>query len=217
MIFDLKDDFITKVCNSFCLVSHRDGKVDTPYIAYISRKSDGEGGSHIEIQDFSKKVKKKITDFKNLSLKSPTLGYLNLEGTCYYVTRIPHRRWRVGIQQENINQRLFDKYSTDQIGTSLHDNFNKKYPTFDNLKKEVLEGRVKKQAFSRRYALSRQGLEYCGDKVATIDFIKKTLTFESENDVMYHSGILPSLGLWEFKFEMNKPFNHSSYNYDIDI
>lgn len=108
----------------------------------------------------------------------PVLGYINLEGRAYYVSRKPCRRVRQGLCQENIgthrggltSQLLRSKpFARMLIGD---------YPSFKSaVTNTIVEQSVREVAFSRDFAVDHEGdLMYSGSPCGKVDK-QGTVTF----------------------------------------
>lgn len=116
---------------------------------------------------------------KNLKLSPPRLGFMNLGDKALYLRRIPHRRWKAGLDSQAIYgapPRFMVQGLMNEVGGPLAMCLEGKYPTYQ----EVLEVAAKKRgnpfeldgpigrAFSRDFAVIGGNLDYKGTNVGQV-------------------------------------------------
>ena len=113
------------------------------------------------------------------------LGYLNTRGRAFYVSRKPKRSWRQGLSSSNLrNPRHWELVLSKRLANLI----NGDYPPFlEVLVKFKDGGEVEEMAFSRRFAISREGsLYYKGEEVGHLKDNNLTL----HNDYQYLTEVL---------------------------
>lgn len=100
----------------------------------------------------------KTVDAKELDTRPVKLGYVNFNGKCYYLSRIPKRRdWRQGLRRENmmcIPHKGINILSWEVIAPTIIG----KYPTFEKCVQVAKTG--KQLAWHRQWALSGNSVLY---------------------------------------------------------
>lgn len=96
------------------------------------------------------------SNFKDLSVNSLKLGFINKNKTCYYVARKPKRNdWKQGVRYENIE--VYDGVASIPRVISYKDLvqcLSNTYPRLVTCFVNVSTGKRIKQAFSRDFCLS---------------------------------------------------------------
>lgn len=101
-----------------------------------------------------------VVPVTDLDVSPPQLGYVNYNGSIYYVIRKPMRRdWRQGMRENNLVEML---YGEDIPIWSLQPTISNDYPTVE----EVLESGC--GAFSRDWAIKNDRLYYRTNRVGSI-------------------------------------------------
>lgn len=104
------------------------------------------------------KPKRSALNYKDLAIDPPTFGYVNVENSCWYVSRMPKRRdWRQGFHHENLVASSVGRpfRSTRDIGyKNLCQPILNQYPKLAACHKNVLNNSRTSQAFSRDFCLS---------------------------------------------------------------
>ena len=92
----------------------------------------------------------------DLNLEPVPLGYINYDGSAYYVARKPMRNdWRQGLRTANMA--FIGNEGFYQIPTKeLRETVLEMYPTVEKVKEMFKANIVKARAFSRDFALQRQ-------------------------------------------------------------
>lgn len=94
----------------------------------------------------------------DVDVSSPELGFVNWDSQLWYVYRIPYRKQKQGIAQDNLSAwsvtegRSKSVYSDTLVSPNFQKMLDGIYPTYS----EVLQEK-KTRAFSRNYALDFQG------------------------------------------------------------
>lgn len=105
-------------------------------------------------------------DYKKVTWNSFPLGYTQVEGSAYYLSRIPNRQWKRGLSRNNIHVRADAAFGglglnwTAWFGKPLENTLLGKYPSYEKaielLKEyeEENEGNTNSVAFNRFMAIS---------------------------------------------------------------
>jgi hypothetical protein len=107
-------------------------------------------------------------DEDNWTAPMQRLGFINIQGSCLYLTRNPIRRYKTGLSKENLNvatlpelpyprgamQAMTKVKELDCI--ELGDCIMGKYPSFEEALQEVQSG-VSAMAFDRQFAVDNRG------------------------------------------------------------
>ena len=116
---------------------------------------DDDGGGYQISYNFLDSKKNSMTSVSNpkLNFEPVALGYLNRNGTAYYVSRTPSRAWKIGLHFDNMrieepSGKMFNGFPPALIKT-----IKGKYPKFDVAFNSVEEGLMKHCAFSRKFAI----------------------------------------------------------------
>lgn len=98
---------------------------------------------------------------EQLDITPVPLGYVNSNASCFYVRRLPHRRYKQGLNKYNIRadslMNLRGLLSSKYLASCIMGD----YPSFEEAVGLLNEGR-ERVAFSRRFALQREpiGLQF---------------------------------------------------------
>jgi len=109
-----------------------------------------------------------------INVKPVQLGYINTDGSSYYLARQPNRRWKQGLDGGNLLS-IVDMRSTvfrldnSRRITALADTIMGKYPTLEAARSAVGSGLASRVAFSRSFAISKNALFYKGRQVGIVN------------------------------------------------
>lgn len=127
--------------------------------------------------------KRLLTPVSNpkLNFEPVTLGYLNRNGTAYYVSRTPVRAWKIGLHFDNMrieepSGKMFDGFPSTLIKT-----IKGEYPKFDVAFNSVKEGLMKHCAFSRKFAIGPKN----GDDKTTLWYKGRDIVGTINEDKVY--------------------------------
>lgn len=98
--------------------------------------------------------------YLDIDLTPVQLGYLNLDKTCVFVSRIPSRSWKQGLSQETINYESSKPRAWPPF--ELYNTIENIYPSFEEARLMVNTKEREKVAFSREFAVGKDQLFYCG-------------------------------------------------------
>lgn len=132
----------------------------------------------------------KLTEKKarTWNFKSPKLGYAfysNQRGYVY-LRRFPHRAYKTGVYSRNTSPDGFFGKSVTSVIQSLQDIQDNHYVSW-----EEASSSKSPKAFSRCYAASKAGIEYCGNSVGS--FEKDCIIFDTNRRLDFHSENLRSI------------------------
>ena len=94
----------------------------------------------------------------------PRLGYYNHNGVANYAKRVPYRQWKRGLSERNVYPK---QVLQDDIICKVVEN---DYPSFELSKRTVQEGLAKSVAFSRNFAIKKEGIMFKNILVTGPDF-----------------------------------------------
>jgi len=143
----------------------RDGLVFVGNVGY------GRDGLMVSYCDLAQRTSYKKDKLERFNLISPPLGYSNVDGEAFYISRIPKRNdWRQGIRKENLvtlRQGQPRQYCFDNLVPVLIP-IEGRYPKYSEVM-ERIEDIYTSCAFSKRFSLDDQArLWYKGSmKVGT--------------------------------------------------
>lgn len=98
-----------------------------------------------------------VAEMADFILAPIQLGYVNHNGSCVYIARIPKRHdWRQGIREENTRRHGWNNRNVKlkDMGESLYRLCMNKYPPFAVGVKLLRSDKVSSIAFTRQFALS---------------------------------------------------------------
>lgn len=108
--------------------------------------------------------KNQIVDIRKIEIdiKPIPLGYINFQGSAYYASRRPVRRWKQGLSEDAISfnyvdadGKVLDPHMRGVISSkNLADCVNNIYPTLKEAYLKVYSGKCAGVAFSRVFAIS---------------------------------------------------------------
>lgn len=134
-----------------------------PY--YITRV--GEGNT-LALNLLTQREELIAIDQTNCSAPTQRLGYVNVHGGVVYCSRIPVRRYKVGLSKENFvaNHAAFCEYEHGTMaavaqvsnlrGIELADCLMGRYPSLESAVERLKQGFVSAVAFDRQFAVCRQ-------------------------------------------------------------
>jgi hypothetical protein len=146
-------------------------------------RGTGPSGLSVQIYSLPRLREKREVDLfdPKLNMRNIPLGYVNYGHDALYLTRMPARRFKQGLNSENVHiprDKMFNEHG-DRInwGTiyssqGFADSMSGKFPSFEEAAKKLAdESEFKSVAFSRVFALSRNPLGlnillYKGNEVA---------------------------------------------------
>lgn len=140
-----------------------------------------------------------------LEISSPPLGYLNSENRCYYVKRVPKRRWKQGIDAHSV---IVTSHNTTG-GSVPITHFNTKfvanmlegtYLTVKKILEECALGHRLDGAFHRRWAIGNVNtkektalLYYKGEVAGYLDWKETYIPRVKMLESFYHSTYVETL------------------------
>lgn len=174
VLYDKEPVYITKVN----LPEPEDGKGEIARVFFQPLPYPDVGGRFGETR--------KYLSSKNFDLTPFKMGYVNIEGSAYFLSRNPVRQNRQGLANNNISIKDFRGRGTDKLkfgslirSTGFIDMFHGKYPTFKQIS-DLLDYNVRDSvAIGRSFAL---GIDQ-----------------DLEAMVLYHKGVKCGLALTEDK------------------
>jgi hypothetical protein len=106
-----------------------------------------------------------------IDLTPVKLGWCNVDGTAYYLSRVPVRKWKQGLHPENIAVDGVHKFGAslpfELVSLGLHNTIKGVYPSYQGLVKNGVPH--KKAAFHRSWAMDyNKSLWYKGRIVGSI-------------------------------------------------
>lgn len=143
---------------------------------------------------------------------TPPLGYTYLESmNSFYLSRIPHRHWRLGVSNQNLKDSGFPRIGDELVITMLRNIREKNYPGFqDAVKKSRELGTI---AFSRNYAISVGRDLFYKDKL--LGNFSRPIEVSSEKEKIYHEINIGSLTAGNIEFFVSKKKETDYENDDI--
>lgn len=179
MRFDSIDELRQKVAGSVCMMND-----EGPYYI-VDFNSKG-------VQFIGKTGKEDFYQCnpKTISYRQPILGNIQVNNKCVYVSRVPVRRYKVGLAGENCSPKnLFREVTLAQLCGALEETRLNFYKLQRDYAKCVDSGMH--VALSKRYSINKRGVYFRGELIA--EYKGKTLWFESPRDMEFHSSNLMSL------------------------
>lgn len=93
----------------------------------------------------------------DLDLTPPQLGFMNLQESCHYVTRMPMRQWKQGFrpnQAETYGPPARLPHSSHHFFINLYKGI---YPSYEECMETVCCEEAKSKAFSRHFGIVKKG------------------------------------------------------------
>lgn len=111
---------------------------------------DGKGLVVYEICGYH--TGKQIARLEDFDLTPLQLGYINTDNKALYLQRIPHRKYRQGLAQQNLycvgnKISVFDRALVNLVGN--------RYPKVSFILEELFNENIKSRAFSKKWAIGR--------------------------------------------------------------
>jgi hypothetical protein len=205
MRFQTAEEFHQKACNCYVLTDL--GGIIPTQVAFLGHRRD-DGLLFYLTKDTSDVVPFKYSP--HIELYTPKLGYMKKsKGSGYdFVARVPSRRYKVGITNENLNKHVLTPSYKSNL-ERLEEIRAGRYATIHHgLGSDHIQG------ISMKYGLSRDGVYYQDDRIASIH--DGRITYNSESEMYFHHNNL-------VKFGVNLPHNYqqmqnlSQYAEEYDV
>ena len=107
---------------------------------------------------------------RQIDMNPVPLGMLNGNKTSCFVSRIPVRNWKIGLSAQNCHFKPILRQRLDEGGeeedtfflasVAMKNTIEGKYPSYATCYRSIIAGNRQTYAFSRRFAIDRQGLSY---------------------------------------------------------
>jgi hypothetical protein len=124
--------------------------------------ADRRRSYELEVQYLSNGKVGTIPYDKNVDLSPVPLGNTNYQGGSYFVSRVPARMWKQGLNENNMHCWDFEGRNVRIPITSkcLIDTIDGKYPLFKEAFEAVYKEKVRSMAFSRDFSIRPNVLVY---------------------------------------------------------